>query len=516
MGFNPTDDGFTLAYSRRILEGQIPHRDFIIIRPFFSPLLHVPVVLLGGDQTYWISRLSVWFQFFSIALCWTSLVNRLLKRPFLPSEKLAIAMIAFAASTHSFPIMAWHTTDGLFLSSLGLLMCLAQKPTIKVIGYTLMAMAYLCKQSFLFLGPFALLILEDWHEKKYWLALTLPGTLYFSFLLATKALPDAIVQLGSQIDIVSVGIKEYINGAMLLSLLTGLVASRFAFGSQIEHLKNGKIQEWCKIYLLFTPLVLTSVALVLGTMFSASFSLFGMLLGVMIYSGIAKPEGLSTHTKGMQLILLFAWSASLSVGYSSPALLSGQLLSGLIAFTYTVRPMATERLLKPALMSASVLILLCFVIGRTQHIYREQAASHLTYRLDQVLRGGKFIKTNQNTYVFLVDLNNAIAIVKKMNKAYTIIPDVAGYWVKSSDINPLPIDWTWGSELRNQKLMVRVTDDLKSKRNKVVVIVQKIHSATLAEGFFPIPEDQCIYPIVGYVRTHLKRIRETRFFELYE
>src|SRR3712207_1301334 len=62
-GFAPVDDGFTLTYSRRILEGQVPHRDFIIIRPFISPLLHTPFVLFGGEYTYWVSRIFVWFQF---------------------------------------------------------------------------------------------------------------------------------------------------------------------------------------------------------------------------------------------------------------------------------------------------------------------------------------------------------------------------------------------------------------------------------------------------------------------
>ena len=42
LGFNPTDDGFTLAYSRRIIEGEIPHRDFMMLRPFLSPVLHKP------------------------------------------------------------------------------------------------------------------------------------------------------------------------------------------------------------------------------------------------------------------------------------------------------------------------------------------------------------------------------------------------------------------------------------------------------------------------------------------
>src|SRR5918912_610006 len=60
LGFNPTDDGFILAYSRRLLDGQVPHRDFISIRPVGSSYLHLIEVVIGGDYTLWISRLFVW------------------------------------------------------------------------------------------------------------------------------------------------------------------------------------------------------------------------------------------------------------------------------------------------------------------------------------------------------------------------------------------------------------------------------------------------------------------------
>ena len=33
IGFNPTDDGFVLSAARRILDGEIPHKDFVSIRP---------------------------------------------------------------------------------------------------------------------------------------------------------------------------------------------------------------------------------------------------------------------------------------------------------------------------------------------------------------------------------------------------------------------------------------------------------------------------------------------------
>ena len=61
LGFNPTDEGFYLAISRRLLEGLVPHRDFITPRPPLSAILHAPI-LLAGDYTLLLSRLIAGFQ----------------------------------------------------------------------------------------------------------------------------------------------------------------------------------------------------------------------------------------------------------------------------------------------------------------------------------------------------------------------------------------------------------------------------------------------------------------------
>src|SRR5919206_515470 len=135
-GFAPVDDGFTLAYSRRILEGQVPHRDFIIIRPFLSPLLHTPFVLFGGEYTYWVSRLFVWFQFACISWAWVCIADRAFSNPFDNATKVFVALASFAASVHYFVLTAWHTVDGMFLSSIGIWILLAQRHTTKrAIGY---------------------------------------------------------------------------------------------------------------------------------------------------------------------------------------------------------------------------------------------------------------------------------------------------------------------------------------------------------------------------------------------
>src|SRR5919107_3687810 len=178
-GFAPVDDGFTLAYSRRILEGQVPHRDFIIIRPFVSPLLHTPFVLFGGEYTFWVSRFFVWFQFACISWAWVCIADRAFGNPLDNATKLLVALASFAASVHYFVLTAWHTVDGLFLASIGMWMLLTrQHKGARIFAYLLIAAAYLCKQSFLFVATLSVLLLGDWREKKYWLTITLPAAGY--------------------------------------------------------------------------------------------------------------------------------------------------------------------------------------------------------------------------------------------------------------------------------------------------------------------------------------------------
>src|SRR5918911_1708787 len=250
-GFSHTDDGFTLAYSRRILEGQIPHRDFIIIRPFVSPLIHTPVVLFGSDYTYWVSRFFVWFEFACISWAWLSVINRAFDNPFNNLMKVFVALVSFAASVHYFVLTAWHTVDGLFLSSIGLWVLLTQKPPKRrIIGYLLIAIAYLCKQSFLFMAPLSVLLLGDWREKKYWLTITLPAAGYCAYLLATGSFSEAVLQLTSQTGIVSAGVESYLHYGILLGILAGYCSMFLLTTSTVPLLRTSRISRYVGASLL--------------------------------------------------------------------------------------------------------------------------------------------------------------------------------------------------------------------------------------------------------------------------
>src|SRR5215203_1341369 len=498
-GFAPVDDGFTLAYSRRILEGQIPHRDFIIIRPFVSPLLHTPFVLFGGDYTFWISRLFVWFQFACISWAWVCIINRAFDNPFNNTTKLFIALVSFAASVHYFVLTAWHTVDGLFLSSIGLWILLAQKHTRwRVIGYLLIAAAYLCKQSFLFVAPLSVLILGDWREKKYWIATTLPAAGYCAYLLTTGSVSEATLQLTAQTSIVSTGVGSYVNYGTLLGLLAGYCSMFLLSTNAASLVRARRLSNYAGASILVAvTAAFIAIGLYRGSLAAVSFGVVGMVLGVVLYlvwKGIGPGED--------------------KVSVSILALLLGPLFTTLAAFVYSRRESLNPKFLWTTLAIAGAAILLGFVVARPYYIYREQPSSELTKSLDEVLPGGRLIYTNPNTYEFLVDLRNAADMISERNRKYAIIPDVPGYWVQSKQTNPLLVDWRQPVELGNQYLLDRVTSDLAAKRGEVTVLVQKVHAFYLADGFVPLDDDQ--YAVVQYVRANFSKTYETEFFEFYE
>ncbi len=515
-GFAPVDDGFTLAYSRRILEGQVPHRDFIIIRPFISPLLHTPFVLFGGEYTYWVSRYFVWFQFACISWAWVCIVDRAFGNPFDNATKLFVALASFAVSVHYFVLTAWHTVDGLFLTSIGVWVLLTQQHKgARIFGYLLIASAYLCKQSFLFVAPLAVLLLGDWREKKYWLTITLPAAGYCAYLLVTGSLSEAVLQMASQTGFVSTGVLSYLNYGTLLGVLVGYCSTFLLSASSVPVLRTERLPRYVGAALLTAmPAFFIAVGLYRGSLGIISFGIFGMVVGVVLYRVSAGTARDGDTTPVVLIALLLAWSASLSVGYNFPALLLGPLLTILLAFVYSVRGALDPRFLRATLVVAGVAILLGFGVARPYYIYREQPSSELTRSLDGVLPGGRLIYTNPNTYDFLVDLNDAADEVSSRDRTYAIIPDVPGYWVQSKQLNPLPVDWPQPVELGSQRLVDRVTRDLEAERGEVVVIVQKVHAFYLADGFVPLDEDQ--YAVVQYVHANFEKTGETEFFELYE
>ena len=218
-GYNPSDDGFILVRSQRILDGQLAHRDFFSNTPIVSPLIHIPIVWIGGEYTYWLSRAFVWMQFALMAVFWVLILNHFFKTKLSSLQKFLLALLAFLFSSNQFPIMAWYTIDGLFLGTLGIYWALKSNPKVSHWGFFVIGLSYLCKQNFIFLAPgvFLILFFDRFHWKKiltYGFAVALPGLIYFGFFTFQGVFSFAIEQLAgfSQPNFLwSVALKPYLS-----------------------------------------------------------------------------------------------------------------------------------------------------------------------------------------------------------------------------------------------------------------------------------------------------------------
>lgn len=512
LGFNPTDDGYVLAGSRRILDGQVPHRDFITIHNAGSYFFHAPFVFLGGDYTLWISRYFVWIQFAFIAWIWTIIISQSFEIFSTWIEKFAAALIIFSFSVHNAPITAWNTTDGIFLISLGILLYRRTSASSKTFGSLLIGTAPLCKQSFLPMIPIALLILNDTRNKRYWLYAIIPIIIYAAYLAINEAISDTILQLNPHSNLLSEGIMSYItNWKVPWGLLIGLLATYIAIKEDIKFKWVMSNSYLIGIFIIFGFTAGLALSLAMGNFMSWAFASFGAAAGILVI--IVGKEKMSAQAKCGILILSIAWCASISRGYGTPALASGPLILFFTAYGLSAQKKLIRRMkFNFTLISLSLIILAAFAVTRISHIYWEQPAGNLNYNIGNVLEGGNLIKTNINTFHFLEDLEAAKKIVKDEGKEYSIIPDVPANWIKSSQPNPLSIDWVQIIEKVNRELADRVIADLEKHRGSTIVIVQKYTARLLASGFSALPES---FVVVNYVRSNFTKIKETQFFELY-
>ncbi len=522
LGYNPTDDGVILAYGRRLLLGQVPYRDFVAIYMLGSAALHAPVVQWGGSHMYLISRFVVWFELATIALCWTWVTGRLVGAGRDPLTTVLIAAVAFVLGAHYFPIMAWHTIDGLFLSGLGLALCQGRSRTARDAGYLLIGAAFVCRQNYLPLLPVAIVLHGDLGRLRAWAAGSAPGLCYFALLACTSALPDAVMQLTTHTDLLSAGFERYLwEYATAWGLALGYAVSLVLHRAQplASGAGPGRPPPWDEVVAMlavFAALAACAWAMTKGRFLGApSFGIFGMAMGAALVFVMEQGASRGRAAAGA-LVVTGAWCASISIGYNTPALASGMCagyLLWLVRLAPAARGLARSASRSPALyalLAAGALV--AFVAAREKFVYLDRPADELTFRLDGILPGGEGLLTNQNTYSFLLDLNQAIS--QANGQRYAILPDCAGYWAQSSQANPLPSDWPQSVMLGRPELLSRFNQALDRQRGSLTILVQKVQAEPLAGGFAPLP-DGPTYAVTGYVRRTFGKVGETRFFDIY-
>ncbi|HEX6476011.1 MAG TPA: hypothetical protein VF005_01960, partial [Acidimicrobiales bacterium] len=224
LGFNPTDDGYILAESYRILHGEVPHLDFISPRPVGSPIIHLldftlPLPLMTA------SRLVTTAELVATAVLVGWLVIGRSPARWRAWEGVAVAASALV-SIHGFPLMDWHTIDGLLLVALGFV--LVQYPRTTAAGFIALGAALVVKQSF-FLAPLigvAMVTARTAPVERFATAVrsllwaAVPGALYVIAISAFGAFPSFVDQI--------TGARPIYGRDLIDQMLTGGAIARSA------------------------------------------------------------------------------------------------------------------------------------------------------------------------------------------------------------------------------------------------------------------------------------------------
>lgn len=526
LGFNPTDDGLQLAFARRILNGEVPHRDFISVRPALSYYVWAPALALFGDNVLLLSRLVVWLQWAGMTAIWTWLFVRALpSKSFAPAEVIAAGGIAFVTSVHIFPVMPWHTTDGLALASLGLLLSssLALKRW-RALGWFPIGLAPLCKQSFAPAAVLLLLLSPDRKRWQAWAVAALPALLYACGLIMAGAGNDAWEQLTSNRNFFAAALFSF---PAAYPPFFGVMALATAWVLMRDRLERTALYSPLSILAAVSFGVLPPIGFhLLPAPLLASIHLFAVLLGFAVglsarqlFSHFALPEPLTPTSPEQRTFVwqavILGWGTAISVAVNYPALAGGLLWLAAFAVFYS----DWQKLVKQptrrfaVVMIAAIVMALEFHYFRTHRIYREAPASRLTHNLDDALRGGKGIRTNKELVSMLSNLSNLARRCSDRQRPYAILPDCSAWWICVADRNPLPVVWDNEVELSSEKLLQRAISVLESQRGQLTVFVTRYETDSLAKERQPLLPR---YPLTQYIRFHWRKTGETTYFEIFE
>jgi hypothetical protein len=449
------DDGFILAQSRRILAGQIPHRDFISPRPAGSALLHtidflVPLPLLQA------SRLVSAIEVVAYTLAFARLAYR---RPLMRWSTVQIAGAAAAVfvNLHSFPLMAWHTIDGLFFVAIGFavlhhgLEC--NQRTRVWAGLILVGCAVVMKQSFAaapIIGvAMVWALLRDTDDpvmtpSRALCVTAIPGLIYCAVVTVAGGLGAMVQQMMN---------AEPTFGSSLVTILwrgraaTPLLVACAAVICLIEA-RGGRspsargVARWTARAGLST--LVLGVLLVTGTN-PRGRTLLLMLVVVVVWELTAQRR---VDAFGAVMIAV-AWMSALSCGYPTPKLVAGSIALLIVERLWRRAPRVPERWLT---FAAPVVVVLA--VGASAAVV--SAAVHERARVNAVdssrdatlgqlapdLRG---LPTDANTTALIHDV--AACHARFPAQWTAVLPGPAIVYPVMNLDNPFAVDWVYPLEL---------------------------------------------------------------------
>ncbi|MEV6628753.1 hypothetical protein AB0M83_45860 [Amycolatopsis sp. NPDC051106] len=509
FGFHPSDQGFILAQAWRVLHGEVPHADIISARPLGSAVLHVADYALPMPLFFGSSFLSM-IEIIVATIAFATLVTR---RRVLGWGPGMTAMVAAASliNLNAFPLMAWHTVDGIALTAcgawaldtgLGKNHALARRG-----GLVLLGCAVFVKQSFVLaavIGVVWLLLHPATRTGSRrvlrfvldLLALGAPGLLYVAWVSLGGGFAEMVEQLTG-------GVPAY--GQRLLGLwledpevLTRAPMRELGFFAAIAVVllavrlpgdrlgAAGRAASWV--------LVLAGAAAVVWTVVDGRFTGSSRWADVLWWIvAVSVPVNAAVTRKvpwaGL-LVLATGFMTSLSWGNDTPTLLTGTLaLTALLLLSHVVppRPRLARRWVTATAGLTAVAVCGWVVVARhDQAAYLDLSHDRLTADLGDVSPAMAGIRTNPSTHAFVRQIRDCLERFPAGKTA--ILPDSTFAYPAFGLRNPFPLEWPLPLEIVGDapERMLAKADEL-NRDGGYLVLFETDSIRMLATGG-PVPE----------------------------
>ncbi|MGW3967363.1 hypothetical protein ACWED2_46635 [Amycolatopsis sp. NPDC005003] len=523
FGFHPSDQGFILAQAWRVLHGEVPHADIISARPLGSAVLHVADFALPMPLFFGSSFLSM-VEIVVATIAFATLVTQ---RRVLAWGQGLTALVAAASliNLNAFPLMAWHTVDGIFLTACGAWALDAglrgEHALARRGGLVLLGCAVFVKQSFalaavigvgwLLLHPAtragtrrAVRLVLDL------LALGAPGLAYVTWVSLGGGFTEMVEQLTG-------GVPAY--GERLLGLwlddpevLTRAPVRELGFFAAIAVVLlavrltgdrlgvAGRVASWVLVLAGATAVVWT----VVDGRFTGSSRWADVLWWIV---AVSVPVNAAVRRKvpwaGL-LVLATGFMTSLSWGNDTPTLLTGTLaLTALLLLGQLVPARPRRGWTRTVTATAGCLaVAVCgwVVVARhDQAAYLDLGHDRLTEDLGAVTPAMSGIRTNPSTFTFVRQIRDCLDRFPAPRTA--ILPDSPFAYPAFGLRNPFPLEWPLPLEIVGDapERMLAKADELNREGGYLVLFETDAFRALATGGPVPesIPPDTPVFDYLG-------------------
>lgn len=304
---NQYDLGFILSFVKRIEQGQVIYKDFDYVRPFFGVAFWDYLLYIIPSQSNYLilfSRIFVILESLIIVL--------LIQKIFSDKIKISVSVLLTVCFLHSFPIMPWHTIDGILFSVLSIFF-FKKKYILSSLIFILFAC--LTKQSFFIFGiGFSIITIvnqyRDFKLKKQDIYIFMGFLLFFIIILYQYHLIENIKYFLSQVlyssassGFYSAAVKPYLfdktfENILFLSLLIILCIVKI----KIE------IIDYC-LTAIFT------ILMIIPFLNNGTYLFIHQIYVILLVLFIKYKN----QNKLIYLLFFVGWSSSISWGYNNPA-----------------------------------------------------------------------------------------------------------------------------------------------------------------------------------------------------